>query len=171
MTNEACWTLDGQVLMDRYSHFEHVARSTFQLVSYIFQQLPPEYECSINSDAFFEACSITLEDEVSEENENTMTERVRTVFIWGSVASNSVKTAIKTCHGEEVGLCIQWCSSWSGWLQLSWSSSRSNISLAESHGNAFKVYSCYAKFRLRQRTQWDSSRAAGYPRYKISHYQ
>lgn len=60
-SNEACWTLDGRILADRYSHFQHVSRLTLQLVSYIFQQFPLEYECLIDADKFFEACTI-IED-------------------------------------------------------------------------------------------------------------
>ena len=59
--NKANWAIDGRVVMDRYSHFQHVSRLTFQLVSYIFQQLPPEYECLIDSEKFFSACTITTD--------------------------------------------------------------------------------------------------------------
>jgi len=70
ISNEANWAIDGRVVMDRYSHFQHVSRLTFQLVSYIFQQLPPEYECLIDSEKFFNACTITI-DSTNDKNMNT----------------------------------------------------------------------------------------------------
>ena len=52
--------------MDRFSHFQYVTRLTFQLVSYILQQLPHEYECLIDANKFFEAISISVEDNARE---------------------------------------------------------------------------------------------------------
>ena len=62
-TNNACWTLDGGVLMDRFSHVQYVTRLTYQLVSYILQQLPSEYECLLDANKFFAAISISVETE------------------------------------------------------------------------------------------------------------
>lgn len=66
-TNNACWTLDGSVVMDRFSHFQYVTRSTYQLVSYILQQLPQEYECLLDANKFFEAISISVQAEPNSE--------------------------------------------------------------------------------------------------------
>lgn len=64
-TNNACWTLDGSVVMDRFSHFRYVSRLTYQLVSYILQQLPCEYECHLDANKFFEAISISVDAELN----------------------------------------------------------------------------------------------------------
>jgi hypothetical protein len=47
--------------MDRFSHFQYVTHLTYQLVSYILQQLPSKYECQLDADKFFEAISISVE--------------------------------------------------------------------------------------------------------------
>jgi hypothetical protein len=49
--------------MDRFSHFQYVSRLTYQLVAYILQQLPSEYECLLEANKFFEAISISVEAE------------------------------------------------------------------------------------------------------------
>jgi hypothetical protein len=59
--------------MDRFSHFQYVTRLTYQLVSYILQQLPQEYECLIDADKFFEAISISVE---AEQNPNLVNKRI-----------------------------------------------------------------------------------------------
>lgn len=48
--------------MDPLSHFQLVSRHAFQLMSYVFQQLPSSYECSLDSTKFFEALSIVIDD-------------------------------------------------------------------------------------------------------------
>ena len=52
--------------MDRFSHFQYVTRLTYQLVSYILQQLPREYECLIDANKFFEAISISVDMEAEQ---------------------------------------------------------------------------------------------------------
>lgn len=59
--------------MDRFSHFQYITRLTYQLVSYILQQLPSEYECSIDAKKFFEAFSISVE---AEHNPDLVNKRV-----------------------------------------------------------------------------------------------
>jgi hypothetical protein len=51
--------------MDPFSRFQYVTCSTYQLVSYILQKLPREYECLIDANKFFEAISISVEAELN----------------------------------------------------------------------------------------------------------
>lgn len=73
LSNQACWTTDGGVIMNRFDHFQHVTRLTLQLAAYILKQLPSEYDCKIDSDLFFQAITIASEPR---ENGNTDAGRV-----------------------------------------------------------------------------------------------
>lgn len=82
--------------MDRFSHFQYVTRLTYQLVSYILQQLPSEYECLIDANKFFEAISISVE---AGGNPDLVNKRINP-GPW-KYAPNSAANAMKDLHQSD----------------------------------------------------------------------